>query len=237
MIKKTKTIPWNLLDIFIVIFLELLAFFILKPILSMLTPLDPVHYSIFTLFAYLLQTFVSLGIIYLFTFNKYKIKLKDLGFVSIPWVKTLVYVFFLWLLTTILLTSLDQFFLQIWGQSVNGFLPQDDHVPLFGDNVFGHFSLIFSAFIIAPISEEIMFRGFIMQGLFKYFSPLISILLTALIFAGLHFEFSSIIPLFMIGSVLGWIFYKKKSIYACLLFHAINNGIALIAEFIMKNYV
>jgi len=229
--------PWNLLDVFFVIFFEMLIFLLIKPVIEFLVPADPLYFSYFAFVTYLLQTIVTVFVLYFFAIYRYKINIKKLGFNKIPFWKTFKYVLGLWILTTILITLMDQTLLNLFGSSVEGFKSQEDHIQLFGDNIFGYVSLTVSAFIIAPVVEEALFRGFILSTIMKFISPLSSILITSILFAILHFEFSSVIPLFMIGCILGWIYYKTKSIWACLLFHAINNGVALIMEFLFKTYL
>jgi uncharacterized protein len=206
---------------------------ILAPIVHSFIPENDLLYSFYALSLYLLQSLISLYILYLFTIRKYKVKIKDFGFRKINLLKSLKFVLLMWFLILILLSGLVETLRLFFGDNIPGFAKQIDHIPLFGNNLFGYISLFLSAFIIAPIVEEIIFRGFILQGLIKYLSPLSSVLITSLIFALLHFEFASIIPLFIIGSMLGFIYLRKKSIWDCLIYHAINNGFALIFEFIL----
>jgi len=233
-IKKNSKVPWNIIDITLVIILELTIFYILSPVIRLFAPENPDFQSLFVLTVYLIQTVVTISVIYFFTFRKYKISLKDLGFKTIKWLDSLKYVIGMWLLTTILLIGISEAIFKLFGSEVDGFRQQMDHIEIFGDNSFGYITLIFTAFVIAPVIEEAMFRGFILPGLMKHFTPLSSVLITSLLFSVLHFEFLSIIPLFIIGSILGWLYIKQKSIYGCLMFHAINNGIALLAEFFLK---
>ncbi len=231
MIQKIKKIPWTYLDIFFFIFIELLVFYLLIPFLGSFSIENETTKSLFITGLYLVQSAITLVILYFFTVYKYKISFKDFGFNKIPLLKSTGYVFMMWVTTILTLGLVSGVILYFYGTEIPGFIGQKEHLSIYGDNPIGRIGLIFSAFIIAPIVEEIVFRGFIMQGLMKYISPLSAILITSIVFSILHFEFLSIIPIFIIGSMLGWIYYKQKSLWGALMFHAINNGFALIVEF------
>jgi len=234
--KNKKNIPWTLLDIILVIFLELFIFYLTIPLVQFLKPENDLLYSFFIFGIYIFQSFISLGLIFLFTLLKYKTKITVFGFKKINIVSSLKYVFQIWLITVAILIGVSSYLSIFFGNNIPGFAEQIEHIPLFGNTTFGYLSLVVSAFVLAPLVEEIVFRGFILQGLLKKFTPLISILISSLLFAFLHFEFSSIIPLFIIGNILGWIYYKRNNLWDCLLFHAMNNGLALIVEFVLHIY-
>ncbi|MGC8669937.1 MAG: CPBP family intramembrane glutamic endopeptidase [Candidatus Micrarchaeia archaeon] len=83
--------------------------------------------------------------------------------------------------------------------------------------------LIFS-FIIAPIDEEILFRGFLV--------PRIGIVLSALVFALLHFSYLSIsetFAAFVFGLLAGYVFKKTGSLYATIIGHMLVNLLTIIA--------
>ena len=112
-----------------------------------------------------------------------------------------------------------------------GFETQETHMPLMGES---QIEWIISALIIilvAPIFEEIFFRGFIFKTLIERSKTWIAFLISGAIFAGIHLEFGTFMPLFILGLILNWIFFKTKSIYPGILFHIINNAIALSLEY------
>jgi hypothetical protein len=84
--------------------------------------------------------------------------------------------------------------------------------------------------IIAPIAEELLFRGTFQQYLRKFFSVKTSILLTAAIFACFHLSFSqglgnfSLIPsLFIFSCFLGYIYERQGSLFASIGLHLAFN--------------
>jgi len=91
------------------------------------------------------------------------------------------------------------------------------------------FALI-AVILLAPMVEEILFRGTLQQYLKKFFSPQISVFITAIIFASFHFSFSqqlgnlAIIPsLFVFACFLGYVYERQGSIYASIGLHSAFN--------------
>ncbi len=79
----------------------------------------------------------------------------------------------------------------------------------------------------APLSEELLFRGFMLPALAKSrigFTG--AALITTVLWMSLHFTYSiyGLIEIFMIGLILSWALWKTGSLWAPLAIHAINNG-------------
>ena len=90
-------------------------------------------------------------------------------------------------------------------------------------NVFG----IISITIMAPLVEELLFRGAI-QGymLRKGMKPLNSILIASAIFGIVHMNPIQIPFAFAIGLIFGWLYYRTGSVVPGIIGHFINNSIA-----------
>jgi len=86
--------------------------------------------------------------------------------------------------------------------------------------------------ILAPLLEELFCRGIILRGLLKHMSPLSAILLSALIFGIIHMNPWQAIPAFLIGALMGWIYWKTRSLWATIFIHFVNNGFAYIITLI-----
>jgi membrane protease YdiL (CAAX protease family) len=92
------------------------------------------------------------------------------------------------------------------------------------------FIALISIVFIAPIVEELLFRGTLQQFLKKYFSIKTSIAITAFIFACFHFSSSqglgnlSLIPsLFTFACFLGYVYERQGSIFASIGLHLTFN--------------
>ena len=90
-------------------------------------------------------------------------------------------------------------------------------------NVFG----IISITIMAPLVEELLFRGAI-QGymLRKGMKPLNAILIASAIFGIVHMNPIQIPFAFAIGLIFGWLYYRTGSVVPGIIGHFINNSIA-----------
>ena len=81
--------------------------------------------------------------------------------------------------------------------------------------------------IVGPILEELLFRGAITKALLQKFSPGKAIFISALIFGIFHINPVQILPAFLIGLLLGWIYYKTASLIPCILMHILNNSLSV----------
>ena len=85
-------------------------------------------------------------------------------------------------------------------------------------------TLILLAVIMAPIFEEIIFRGIIQKGLInKGVKPWKAILSAAIVFGLVHGNPWQFVGAVLLGSVLGLVYYKTKSLLLPILLHAFNN--------------
>ncbi|MFH1767875.1 MAG: type II CAAX endopeptidase family protein [Candidatus Omnitrophota bacterium] len=95
------------------------------------------------------------------------------------------------------------------------------------------FIVLFSSQIalIAPISEEFLFRGFIYKYLRGRVNFLVSSIITSLIFAFLHHSLFGFFIIFVISMALCYIYEKTQSIATAIFFHSIHNAASLIVLF------
>ena len=83
--------------------------------------------------------------------------------------------------------------------------------------------------ILAPICEEMVFRGAILRSLLKGFGQKAywwPIFFSALIFGVVHWHFLPGFHAFLIGLVIGWMYYRTNSILPGIVFHWMNNTVA-----------
>lgn len=92
-------------------------------------------------------------------------------------------------------------------------------------NVFG----ILSITIMAPLVEELLFRGTIQGHLMRIgVKPLFAILASSAIFGVIHMNPAQILFAFAIGLIFGWLYYRTGSLVPGIVGHFINNSIACI---------
>ena len=80
---------------------------------------------------------------------------------------------------------------------------------------------------VTPLGEEIFFRGFIFRGLMSKSSPWIAIAVSALVFSVFHLHFGVMIPIFITGSLLAWLYWRTGSLWAPIGAHAAQNALAV----------
>jgi sodium transport system permease protein len=86
--------------------------------------------------------------------------------------------------------------------------------------------------LVPAVCEEVAFRGYILSGLGRAYRPAWSVVLTALLFGFLHVLLSLFQQLFnatLMGLVLGLLALKSRSLMPCVVFHLLNNGLAVLA--------
>ena len=100
------------------------------------------------------------------------------------------------------------------------------------ESLFGGFLLFFAVVILAPLGEEIIFRGFLQQILEKQWKDSTqAVLFTALIFSLIHMNPYWFFQIYILGVFLGFLAWKTNSIVAPLILHGLNNFIALLFSF------
>jgi len=97
--------------------------------------------------------------------------------------------------------------------------------------------------ILAPIIEELLFRGFLQSYLKKYIGRKLAICSSALLFSLFHFTFEQKIAnifiisvLFTLGLMLGFIYERQKSLVASVALHAGFNIMSILNIIILKDY-
>ena len=84
--------------------------------------------------------------------------------------------------------------------------------------------------LLAPLSEELVLRGAILRSLLQSskLSPWAAIAISAIIFAFIHFNPAQMPHAFLIGLLLGWMYYRTGSILPGVAFHWVNNTVAYV---------
>ena len=83
--------------------------------------------------------------------------------------------------------------------------------------------LLIETCIIAPIFEEVLYRGILLKGLINKYNSKRAIVYSSLIFGIAHLNIPQGINAFLLGLILGTVFYYTRSIYLCMIMHFVNN--------------
>lgn len=90
-----------------------------------------------------------------------------------------------------------------------------------------------AAVIVAPVCEEIVYRGFVYNILKRYSSRVVSIFLSALLFSVIHGSLAQALPLLVFGAVQCILYDKARSLWLPMAFHAVYNALMLILILIL----
>ncbi|HUR65670.1 MAG TPA: type II CAAX endopeptidase family protein [Chitinophagaceae bacterium] len=89
---------------------------------------------------------------------------------------------------------------------------------------------VFCIAALAGIGEELLFRGMVQRLLIKMFrSPWAGIIVAALIFSAMHMQFYGFLPRFMLGVLLGAIYWYSGSLWVAMLAHFIYDAVLVLA--------
>ena len=90
--------------------------------------------------------------------------------------------------------------------------------------------------ILAPLAEEVVFRGAILRTLLGIMSKKnhwVAIMISAAIFGIVHANLAQFINALLMGLILGWMYYRTGSLVPGILLHWVNNTMAYVLSNIM----
>lgn len=83
--------------------------------------------------------------------------------------------------------------------------------------------------LMAPLTEELVFRGAVLKALLRWKSnPWVGITISAVLFALIHMNPAQMPHAFLIGLLLGWMYYRTDSIVPGVVYHWVNNTVAYV---------
>ncbi|MBD3264726.1 MAG: CPBP family intramembrane metalloprotease [Candidatus Omnitrophica bacterium] len=95
--------------------------------------------------------------------------------------------------------------------------------------------LIIEIVVLAPLAEELFFRGFLYKLVRQRYGFLVSALFVSVLFSFIHRTPQGIIPLFILSVCICYVYEKIQDISAPIIFHSIHNLINLILLLMVKN--
>ena len=83
--------------------------------------------------------------------------------------------------------------------------------------------------LLAPLAEELVFRGAILRALLRWHkNAWVGIAISAVLFAIIHMNPAQMPHAFLVGLLLGWMYYRTDSIVPGVVFHWVNNSVAYV---------
>jgi membrane protease YdiL (CAAX protease family) len=112
-----------------------------------------------------------------------------------------------------------------------GIRTQGDMLSELMQNLGSPFWLIFTGAIVAPLVEEMYFRGFLFPGLRQKYGWVKALFLSSGLFALAHVDPASLLPTFLLGCVLAYVYQRSNSLWPGIILHFLINSFGLCATF------
>ena len=81
--------------------------------------------------------------------------------------------------------------------------------------------------VLAPVGEEIFFRGFLLTALVSAIGGLRGAVVSSAVFSVAHLNVGTLFPIFVMGMLLSWLYLRTGSIWPPIVAHAAQNLLAL----------
>jgi membrane protease YdiL (CAAX protease family) len=111
---------------------------------------------------------------------------------------------------------------------------QADLVPLF-DELSSPLWMLLAGVIVAPVVEEVFFRGFVFAGLRKRYDWRKAATISSALFAVVHFQLTAFLPIFFLGYIFAFLYHRSNSIWPAILMHISTNALAMGTAYLLAN--
>lgn len=99
------------------------------------------------------------------------------------------------------------------------------------------FGLIFFGIVIAPVIEEIIFRGFLQSAVKGLCGGRYAIVISASLFAAVHVDVFAFLQILILGILLGYLYEKTQSLAASIVVHVLHNSLTLVFLLYFKYFL
>jgi len=147
--------------------------------------------------------------------------------VSRHWVRTRPWLVLFWCA----IAALGAIIPSVWFQELMPEMPNivEEEFDMILKDRFGYFVVG----LMAPLAEELVFRGAVLRSLLRWTSrPWLAIAISAVLFSIIHMNPAQLPHAFLAGLLLGWLYYRTDSIVPGVVYHWVNNTVA----YVMYNF-
>ncbi|MDP2181373.1 MAG: CPBP family glutamic-type intramembrane protease [Actinomycetota bacterium] len=106
-----------------------------------------------------------------------------------------------------------------------------DLTSVFGPNAAGFALSVLLVVVIAPVVEELVFRGVLQQAFETRWEAGVAIASGAALFGAYHFTVWLFVPTFVLGLAAGWLAHARESLWPAIALHALYNLVAVAVLF------
>ena len=107
--------------------------------------------------------------------------------------------------------------------------PEQDIVNAFPPSAAGVVLFTIVAVVMAPLCEEIYFRGFVFKGFANSWGWVRGAAVSGAFFSLAHLQLTLFVPFFVLGFGLAWVYQRTGSLWTSIALHATFNGVAVLA--------
>ncbi len=115
-----------------------------------------------------------------------------------------------------------------------GLRAQVDLAPIFAE-LSSPWWLLAGGVIVAPVAEEVFFRGFVFAGLRQRYNWKKAALISSALFAVIHVTPTAMIPIFILGCIFAYLYHRSNSIWPAILMHVSTNALAIGLAYVLAN--
>ena len=90
----------------------------------------------------------------------------------------------------------------------------------------GFIAVLLAGGVLAPVAEELFFRGYVFRSYLQTRGPLVAYGATSLLWASLHLNVPALIPILLMSLIFCWAYQKTGSIVPSIVGHGLNNSAA-----------
>lgn len=139
---------------------------------------------------------------------------------------------------TLGLDRVSELILEWLGSRFPAFQPQPQETVVILQNAEGwgnRLAMGIATIAIAPMAEEILFRGILYPFIKRTGYPQLALWGTAFLFAAVHLNLVTFVPLAFLALVLIWIYEYSGNLLACIITHSLFNAANFIALYLSRN--
>jgi len=94
--------------------------------------------------------------------------------------------------------------------------------------------VVLAVVILAPIAEEVFFRGVAFNAWLRERGRRFAYIGSASLFAAIHVSLVSLVPIFLLGLALAWVYRRTQSLVAPIAMHATFNAISIAIALLVR---
>jgi membrane protease YdiL (CAAX protease family) len=94
--------------------------------------------------------------------------------------------------------------------------------------------VVLAIVILAPIAEELFFRGVVYNAWLREGGPRWALIGSAILFAVIHLSLVTLLPIFVLGLALAWLYRRSGTLLAPIAMHMTVNGITVVLALLVR---